>query len=85
MLFNERGRIVDLAGKLRVPLISMGKEFVELGGLMSYGADITDFIRRGATYVDKILRGAKPSDLPVLQPSKFEFVINLKAAKALEI
>src|SRR6478672_10669496 len=74
MLFNERGRIVDLAGQLRLPLISMGKEFVELGGLMSYGADITDFIRRGASYVDKILRGAKPADLPVEQPTKFELV-----------
>ena len=85
MLFNERGRIVDLAEKLRVPLISMGREFVELGGLMSYGADITDFIRRGATYVDKILRGAKPADLPVEQPTKFELFINLKTAKELGI
>ena len=85
MLFNERGRIVDLAGKLRLPLISMGREFVELGGLMSYGADITDFIRRGATYVDKILRGAKPADLPVEQPTKFELFINLKTAKELGI
>ena len=83
MLFSERGRIVDLAKKLRLPLISMGKEFVELGGLMSYGADITDFIRRGASYVDKILRGAKPADLPVEQPTKFELFINLKTAKAL--
>ena len=85
MLFNERGRIVDLAGKLRLPLISMGREFVELGGLMSYGADITDFIRRGATYVDRILRGAKPADLPVEQPTKFELFINLKTAKELGI
>jgi putative ABC transport system substrate-binding protein len=83
MLFTERRRIVDLAGKLRLPLISMGKEFVELGGLMSYGADITDFIRRGATYVDKILKGAKPADLPVEQPTKFELFINLKTAKEL--
>jgi putative ABC transport system substrate-binding protein len=85
MLFAERRRIVDLAGKLRLPLISMGKEFVELGGLMSYGADITDFIRRGATYVDKILKGAKPADLPVEQPTKFELFINLKTAKELGI
>src|SRR6185312_17523746 len=83
MLFNERGRIVDLAGKLRLPLISMGKEFVELGGLMSYGADITDFIRRGASYVDKILRGASPSDLPVEQPTKFQLFLNLKSAREL--
>jgi putative ABC transport system substrate-binding protein len=83
MLFTERRRIVDLAGKLRLPLISMGKEFVELGGLMSYGADITDFIRRGATYVDKILKGANPADLPVEQPTKFELVINLKTARTL--
>jgi putative ABC transport system substrate-binding protein len=85
MLFTERRRIVDLAGKLRLPLISMGKEFVELGGLMSYGADIIDFIRRGATYVDKILKGAKPADLPVEQPTKFELFINLKTAKGLGI
>jgi ABC-type uncharacterized transport system substrate-binding protein len=85
MLFTERRRIVDLAAKLRLPLISMGKEFVELGGLMSYGADITDFIRRGATYVDKILKGAQPADLPVEQPTKFELFINLKTAKELGI
>ncbi len=85
MLFTERRRIVDLAGKLRLPLISMGKEFVELGGFMSYGADITDFIRRGATYVDKILKGAKPADLPVEQPTKFELFINLRTAKELGI
>ncbi len=85
MLFTERRRIVDLAGKHRLPLIVMGKEFVELGGLMSYGADITDFIRRGAAYVDKILKGAKPADLPVEQPTKFELFINLKTAKELGI
>jgi putative ABC transport system substrate-binding protein len=85
MLFAERKRIVDLAAKLRLPVISMGKEFVELGGLMSYGADITDFARRGASYVDKILKGAKPADLPVEQPTKFELFINLKTAKALNI
>jgi putative ABC transport system substrate-binding protein len=85
MLFTERRRIVDLARKWRLPLISMGKEFVELGGLLSYGADIADFLRRGATYVDKILKGAKPADLPVEQPTKFALFINLRTAKELGI
>jgi putative ABC transport system substrate-binding protein len=85
MLFVARGRIVDLARKLRVPLISMNKEFVNLGGLLSYGADVSDFFRRGATYVDRILRGASPADLPVEQPTKYELFINLKTAKALGI
>ena len=85
MLFAERGRIVDLARKLRVPLISMGKQFVKLGGLLSYGGNIIDLPRRGATYVDRILKGASPADLPVQQPTKFELVINLKTAKALGI
>jgi putative tryptophan/tyrosine transport system substrate-binding protein len=79
--FAERKRIVELAGKHRVPAIYPQKEFVEAGGLMSYGGDDTDFFRRAAVYVDKILKGAKPADLPVEQPTKFEFVINLKAAK----
>jgi putative ABC transport system substrate-binding protein len=83
MLFIERKRIVDLATKLRLPLTSISKEFVQLGGLMSYGADIIDLSRRSATYVDKILKGAKPADLPVEQPIKFEFAINLKTAQAL--
>jgi hypothetical protein len=61
MLFAERKRVVDLATKLRLPLISMGKEFVQLGGLMSYGADITDLFRLSGAYVDKVLKGAKPS------------------------
>jgi putative ABC transport system substrate-binding protein len=85
MLFAERERIVDLATKLRLPLIAMGKEFVQLGGLMSYGADITDFFRLSGNYVDKILKGAKPADLPVEQPTKFELFINLKTAKVLGI
>jgi ABC-type uncharacterized transport system substrate-binding protein len=85
MLFNERTRIVDLARKLRLPLISQGKEFVELGGLMSYGADITGFIRRGASYVDKILKGASPAELPVEQPTKFGLSINLRTAKEIGI
>jgi putative ABC transport system substrate-binding protein len=79
--FAERGRIVELAGKYRLPAIYTQKEYVDEGGLMSYGADYTDLYRRAAIYVDKILKGAKPSDLPVQQATKFEFVINLKAAK----
>jgi ABC-type uncharacterized transport system substrate-binding protein len=85
MLFAQRKRIVDLAAKLRLPLISMGREFVQLGGLMSYGADITESFRLSAAFVDKILKGAKPADLPVQQPTKFELFINLKTAKELGI
>jgi putative tryptophan/tyrosine transport system substrate-binding protein len=79
--FAERKRIVELAGKYRLPAIYFQKEFVDEGGLMSYGVDYTDLFRRAAVYVDKILKGAKPADLPVQQATKFEFVINLKAAK----
>ncbi len=79
--FAERKRIVELAGKYRLPAIYFQKEFVDEGGLMSYGADYDDLFRRAAVYVDKILKGAKPGDLPVQQATKFEFVINLKAAK----
>jgi len=79
--FAERKRIVELAGKYRLPAIYFQKEFVDEGGLMSYGADFDDLYRRAAVYVDKILKGAKPGDLPVQQATKFEFVINLKAAK----
>jgi ABC-type uncharacterized transport system substrate-binding protein len=80
-LFAERKRIVELAGKYRLPAIYFTREFVDEGGLMSYGPDGTDLFRRAAVYVDKILKGAKPADLPVQQATKFEFVINLKAAK----
>jgi putative tryptophan/tyrosine transport system substrate-binding protein len=79
--FTERKRIVELAVKYRLPAIYPQKEFVEAGGLMSYGVDYDDLYRRAAVYVDKILKGAKPADLPVQQATKFEFVINLKAAK----
>jgi putative tryptophan/tyrosine transport system substrate-binding protein len=79
--FTERKRIVELATKHRLPAIYFQKEFVDEGGLMSYGADYTDLYRRAAVYVDKILKGAKPADLPVEQPTKFEFVINQKTAK----
>jgi putative ABC transport system substrate-binding protein len=79
--FAERKRIVELAGKYRLPAIYFSKEYVDEGGLMSYGVDFDDLFRRAAVYVDKILKGAKPADLPVQQATKFEFVINLKAAK----
>jgi len=77
----ERKRIVELAVKHRLPAIYPEKGFVDEGGLMSYGADYDDLYRRAAVYVDKILKGAKPADLPVQQATKFEFIINLKAAK----
>jgi putative ABC transport system substrate-binding protein len=83
--FAERKRIVELAGKYRLPAIYFQKEFVGEGGLMFYGADSADLYRRAAVYVDKILKGAKPADLPVQQATKFEFVINLKAAKQIEL
>jgi putative ABC transport system substrate-binding protein len=83
MLFAERRRIVDLAAKYRLPSIAMAREFAELGGLIAYGASIPSLFRRSAIYVDKIIKGAKPADLPIEQPTKFEFVINLKTAKAL--
>jgi putative ABC transport system substrate-binding protein len=79
--FAERKQIVELAGKYRLPAIYSEKSFVDAGGLMSYGADTGDLYRRAAVYVDKILKGAKPADLPVQQATKFEFIINLKAAK----
>ena len=83
MLFRERSRLVALSAKHRLPSLFNAREFVELGGLMGYGANLPDLIRRTAIYVDKILKGAKPADLPVEQPTKFELVINLKTAKAL--
>ena len=83
MFVNERRRLVDLAAKNRLPAVYPWREFVDAGGLMSYGPNLADLFRRAATYVDKILKGAKPGDLPVEQPTKFELVINLKTAKAL--
>jgi len=74
---------VDLAAKNRLPAVYMERDYVDAGGLISYGPNVADLFRRAATYVDKILKGAKPGDLPVEQPTKFELVINLKTAKAL--
>jgi putative ABC transport system substrate-binding protein len=83
MFVNERRRLVDLAAKNRLPAVYAQREFVDAGGLMAYGPNLADLFRRAATYVDKILKGAKPGDLPVEQPTKFELAINLKTAKAL--
>ena len=77
--------IAELAVKSQLPAIYSGREYVEAGGLMSYGVSLPDLDRRAAVYVDKILKGAKPSDLPVEQPTKFEFIINLKAAKQISL
>ena len=82
LLINaHRRRIVELAVNNRLPSMYTQTEYVEVGGLMSYAPSYTDIYRRAATYVDKILKGTKPADLPVEQPTKFEFVINLKTAK----
>ena len=86
---RERGYVegqniaIELAARHRLPVMSNAREFVELGGLMSYGASITDLVRHSAVYVDRILKGATPADLPVEQPNKFELLINLKTARAL--
>jgi putative ABC transport system substrate-binding protein len=83
LLFVQARRVAELAARHRLPAIYELRPFVEAGGLMSYGADLNDIWRHAATYVDKILKGAKPADLPVEQPTRFELVINLKTAQAL--
>ena len=80
---THRSRILQLAAQRRLPVMSDGREFVDDGGLMSYGPSVSDSFRRAATYVDKLLKGAQPADVPIEQPTKFELVINLKTAKAL--
>jgi len=83
VFLHNRARIVDFAARNRLPAVYPYRELVEAGGLMSFGPNYADMHRRAATYVDKILKGAKPRDLPVEQPTKLELIINLKTAKAL--
>jgi putative tryptophan/tyrosine transport system substrate-binding protein len=85
MFVSHRRSIVEFAGKSRLPAMYPISEFADAGGLMFYGASLPDMYRRSATYVDKILRGTKPADLPVEQPTKFELVINLKTAKQIGV
>ena len=81
VLVSRQTQVADLAAKNRLPAIYPQSDYMDAGGLMFYGVSITEMYRHAATYVDKILKGAKPADLPVEQPTKFEFIINLKAAK----
>jgi putative ABC transport system substrate-binding protein len=81
LMNSHRARIVDLATKTRLPALYTNQEFMRAGGLMSYAADTAELHRRAASYVDRILKGAKPADLPVEQPTKFELAINLSTAK----
>jgi putative ABC transport system substrate-binding protein len=83
--YVARRLIVDFAAKNRLPAIYPNRDYVDVGGLVAYGVDIADLFRRAAGYVDRIFKGAKPAELPIEQPSKFEFVINLKTARALGI
>jgi ABC-type uncharacterized transport system substrate-binding protein len=83
VMFAHRTQILELAAKQKLPTMHPQRQWVEDGGLISYGPNFPDLSRRAATYVDKILKGAKPADLPVEQPTKFELVVNLKTAKAL--
>jgi putative ABC transport system substrate-binding protein len=83
MFASQPRRLADLAARNRLPTVFPFRLYVDAGGLMSYGPNLADLFRRAATYVDKILKGAKPGDLPVEQPTTFDLVINLKTAKAL--
>ncbi len=85
VIASYRTRVLELAAKRRLPTASLYKEFAKAGGLLTYGADLPDLFRRAATYVDKILKGTKPADLPVEQPMKFEFVVNMKTAKQIGV
>jgi putative ABC transport system substrate-binding protein len=85
LTLSLRARIVEFARENRLPAIYEARDFVEAGGLMSYGPNLRDMIRRSAYYVDRILKGAKPGDLPIEQPSKIELLVNLKTARALGI
>jgi putative tryptophan/tyrosine transport system substrate-binding protein len=85
VLYNQRKQIVTLATTHQLPAMYFFREFAAEGGLMGYGPSDTDLFRRAASYVDKVLRGAKPGDLPIEQPTKFELVINLETAKALDL
>jgi putative ABC transport system substrate-binding protein len=85
LLFNERRRITELGARHRLPVAGSSREYAELGCLMSYGASLVDLNRRAAAYVDRILKGATPADLPIEQPTRFELVVNLKAARALGV
>ena len=81
----QRQQVVDLAAKHRIPATYARPEYVEAGGLMTYGTNYNDLLRRAVGYVDRILKGAKPADLPVQQPTKFELILNLKAAKQISL
>jgi putative tryptophan/tyrosine transport system substrate-binding protein len=85
LAFLHRRLISELAAQYRLPAISPFREFADAGGLLSYGPDLTDYWRRAATYIDKILKGAKAADLPVEEPTKFELIVNLKTAKVLNL
>ena len=82
---TQQRQVLDFAAKNRLPAIYPGSEFVEAGGLMSYAPNYTDLFRRAADFVDKILKGTKPGDIPVEQPTKFEFIVNLKSAKQIGV